>query len=156
VTAWPTPPSPPANRLNSQAARLAQALEQRRGVVERGQALASRVHRLQGFLDLVGTGVATFDIAFPVRFLEMPAMTSGFSLADGEVVDVFSMPSVSIGVASWKLLRPIATVTYWVGATLAITVTGRNAQKLTAHWQAEGKCLRGPTTDSTGSVDGEL
>ena len=152
--AWPTPPPPPRPAGRGLSAR---PFEQRRGQVQRAEAMRSRVHRIQGFLDLNGLGTGTQEVAFPVWFVERPSYSQGWELADGEVLEANNFPELHSGVLRFVINTPLPHVPYWTGAILFINVTaGKDTQKLVLHWQVEGKALRAPTTDSSGSVDSAL
>lgn len=148
---WPTPPPPPSKPLVPPPGA---PLEQRRGMVEKTQAFQARVHCIEGVLPAVGFGNATQEIAFPVWFLERPSFVTGWQLDDGQTLDPGNFPQVHVGVAQWVLHTPIPKVSYYVGAVLAVSVTsGRENQKIIIHYQAQGKSLRSPKADATGSVD---
>lgn len=129
-------------------------LQRRRGIVEKAQALESRVHRIEGTLKTGGLGNGSVEVAFPVWFLDRPSWSDGWELEPSQALEVNNFPQVHVGVASWIMHTPIPHVSYYVGAVLAVLVTaGRGDQKLIIHWQAQGKALRSPRSDTTGSVD---
>lgn len=130
-------------------------LEDRRGVASRLDSLTGRVHTIQGFFDLIGSGEAILDVNFPVWFLERPTFTFGAELKAGNVLVAGSYPTISLIVQRWLMKDYPNRVSYYAGATIIAVSTGVADQSLLVHWQVEGKALRNPTGE-TFTADGAI
>lgn len=138
--AFPPIPQPPQRPASPTPAPL----EERRGAVNRIEAMTGRVHRVQGFIDVEGAGETSYEVGFPVWFFERPLFTFGGEMADNEAPEAENFPTVSVVVLGWKKQEFDMNVSYWSGAYLGIVTTGRLGHRMTVHWQMEGKALRNP------------
>jgi hypothetical protein len=129
--------------------------DQRRGAVNRIEAMTGKVHRVQGFFTLTGAGERSVEVDFPVWFVENPVLTFGGELAPNEFPEAGYYPTVSVVVLAWKLKTPTPEVNYYVGAHLGAVTTGKAAQVLIVHWQVEARALRNPLGDA-GGTDGVI
>lgn len=155
LPAWPTPPSAPSP-IPGTGPDPTVPLQERRGTVDRVQQMHPRVYRVPGFLNVIGVGSSVQDVNFPVKFVELPAFTSGWSLEDGQALQKGNYPRIDVGVATWHYEEHAMHVRYYVGATLAIVALGRADQRAIVHWQCEGKCLGNLASTSGLSVEQTL
>lgn len=129
--------------------------EARRGTANRLDAITGKLHSVQGFIDIIGSGEAILDVNFPVWFLEKPTFTFGAEMAPDQVLTTGQYPMVSIIVHRWAMKDFPQGVSYFAGATLIIVTTGTDEQKLIGHWQAQGKALRNPGGETI-TADGTI
>lgn len=119
------------------------SFEQRRGTVDRQQAIQGGVFRVSYFMEMAGDGEATIDVNFPVGFTEYPACFMGGALAPGQVLVDGNFPWCSVMVGTWKTLEK-GNRSFYVGATLVLTVGGPTSQNSILHFHVEGKALQNP------------
>lgn len=131
-------------------------LEDRRGVIERIEGMAGRVHRVQGHFSKKGAGEASIEVRFPVWFIEKPIFTFGGELAENTSPTTRKFPTISVIVLNWILQEYPGDINYYIGAILGPVSTGTSDQEIIVHWQFEGKALRNPTSDSGGTTDGTI
>lgn len=148
---WPTPPEPPSS-VPGTGPDPRTPLEEQRGRVQRVDAMAPKVYRVQGFITIAGAGASLQDVNFPVKFVELPAYSFGWSLEDGQSLENGNYPRIDIGVAAWRY-EDHPRVRYYVGARLAVNSCGRDDQRVIGHWQCEGRCLG--SLASTSSLSAE-
>lgn len=113
---------------------------------ERVDSVTDRIIRLFGVIDVEGTGEALFDIKFAALFLEQPSYSRGWQLADGEVVQTGSFPTLDMGVHSYSFTKSANGLRYYDGAKMLFVVTGIASQRLIAHYQFEGRAIVPPVT----------
>lgn len=152
---WPEAPRPPSPIAGQYGISIT-PFQQRQAAQQRASNAQARVFRIHGFIAVSGTGMSTQDVNFPVRFLELPALSFSWSLEDGQQLQQANFPRVDVGVARWLYEEHPMQVRYYAGAQLAITASGRGDQKLIVHWQAEGRTIGtlGAAADQT--ADGVL
>lgn len=144
---WPTPPTPPPRRPSRATAA---PFEQRRGMVDRIQAMQARTTRIHGVVKVRGGGggAATVEVVFPVWFMELPNVTFGWSMEEGQQWDPENPSYFVPGVVRWKIEERPMQVRYFSGAVLGVVGFGPIEQKALVHWQAEAMALRAPTAGS--------
>lgn len=148
------PRIPPAPALKARPPTAA-PFEARRGAAERMDSATGRVHSIQGFMEIVGSGEALLDVNFPVWFLEKPTFTFGGEMAVDQVLTVGAYPMLSVIVHRWRMKDFPNGVSYFAGATLIVVTTGTPEQKLIGHWEAQGKALRNPSGETV-TADGPI
>lgn len=125
------------------------AFERRRGDVNRAESATIKPVRVAGFELTEGRGELTIDVEFPVWFTERPAMSFGGELDENDFVETGSYPSVSVVVIAFTRAQTERVGGGWyTGASLALVVGGKQAQRIWVHWQAEGKALKNPGAPS--------
>lgn len=130
-------------------------LEERRGTANRLDAITGKLHSVQGFIEIIGSGEALLDVNFPVWFMDKPTFTFGGEMAPDQVLTTGQYPMLSVLVHRWRMKDYPNGVSYYAGATLIIVTTGTDDQKLLGHWQAQGKALRNPTGETV-TADGVI
>lgn len=148
---FPRLPAPPPRRRPPTAAPF----EARRGAANRLDAATGKLHSIQGFIEISGSGEALLDVNFPVWFLERPTFTYGGEMAADQVLVAGQYPMLSVLVHRWLKKDYPNGVSYFAGATLIIVTTGPAEQRLLGHWQAQGKALRNPTGETI-TADGTI
>jgi hypothetical protein len=129
---------------------IRQAFEHRRGEVERGRAVEGGVFIVEGVIALTGTGEATVDVNFPVRFIEKPVLVGGGGAADNQRIVVGEYPRWNVGVLRWHRVidEEFPDQPTYKGCTLLIIVEGATQDATTflseAYWSARGKALNNP------------
>lgn len=119
------------------------SFEQRRGTIDRQQAIQGQVFRVSYFMEVSGDGESTVDVNFPVAFSEYPSCYMGGALAPGQVLVATNFPWCSVMVAAWKTDIKNGHL-YYIGATLVLVVGGPTSQVCILHYHAEGKALQNP------------
>lgn len=98
-------------------------------------------------VELIGVGEATYDVNFPVTFLEMPFVKATGHAADNSVIVAGAFPEWKIGVRAWKTTARLDlpdTLTYR-GATLVIVCRGVGTDfESSIMWSAYGRALTNP------------
>jgi len=128
--------------------------ERRRAEVNRIDAFAIKTTRVNGRQLVKGTGELIVDVNFPVLFTELPSLSFGAHMEDGEVPEALNLPTVSTVVLSWlkthedRVGGGLGMPGWFRGARLAIVTTGRTGHKVWVHWQAEGKAIRNPAAET--------
>ena len=117
------------------------AWEDRRSDIARVEAVAGGEYRVNGLVLVTNAGEAQADVTFPVRFIEIPLFTFGFSLADNEAWAVGAMPTVSGVVGKWTFGRKATGERYYDGAQLLIVTTGPDTMRGYFHYCFDGKAL---------------
>jgi hypothetical protein len=124
---------------------LQKALEDRRGDVERSRAMDGGFFVVEGFHPCVGTGEATVDVTFPVKFYEMPIPEGGGMVGENEVIVPGSFPEWQVGVLRWELEKNHIGNLLYVGAQLVIVVHGQGVGfRSIAWWRMTGRALTNP------------
>lgn len=123
--------------------------EARRGNIDRIEGLQAKHVRLLGQVPIDGAGEVTFNVVFPVKYIEKPLMTSGWDM-DGESDAITgNYPTVSIGTVDWKYEDfDDEYGMYWVGAVVAVRTTGQTGLRIYANYIFEGKALLNPVGSS--------
>lgn len=121
------------------------ALEGRRHEVERSTSILADRLEVEGFVELTGAGEATLEVEFPVAFTEIPSISDGGHLIEGQVLVAGQFPRWNVGVAQWRTMpnRPGAAPLY-TGALLVIVAEGPEGMRSVAHYQFRGRALRNP------------
>jgi hypothetical protein len=131
-------------------------LEQKRYSVQRIEAMTVRPTRLQGRTQILGVGEVSFDVEFPVKFVEVPILSFGGELDKTSVVTATTFPTISVCVIEWENEEArLGDDGLFVGATLAVVTGGNPGQSIWVHWTFDGKALRNPV-DSIEGVDDVL
>jgi hypothetical protein len=107
-------------------------------------AVTAKVHSIQGFFDVVGSGEALLDVPFPVWFMERPLFTFGGEMAPDQVLTTGAYPTLSVLVHRWRMKDHPGAKSYFTGATFIVVSGGADDQKLLVHWQMQGTALRNP------------
>lgn len=141
VPSFPALPTPP---LPARRPPTGAPLEARRGAANRLDSITGKLHCIQGFIEIIGSGEALLDVNFPVWFLEHPNFTFGGEMAPNQILTAGQYPMLSILVHRWAMREFPAGVSYYSGATLIVVSSGADDQRLIGHWRAEGKALRNP------------
>lgn len=125
----------------------AEAIETRRGEVERIHAAGAQYFKVSGEIQVIDPGETAIIVNFPVIFVDKPAFSFGPTLDDGQPIQIGSLPTCSVVVISWQeRIRDDDTVLY-VGAQFAIVTTGPENQVMLVQWHMEGIGLRGPVNE---------
>lgn len=137
-----------------QAQRQAQIVQQMRGSdTIRTAQFSVQLSEASGTIFIEGPGELAYEVLFPVAFIEKPAISGGFELAENQSPEAGNFPTCSVGVLRWNTHTPDGpngVRTYWKGAVLSIVTTGREEppQLFYAHWQMRGRALRNPIGSS--------
>lgn len=136
-----------ANNLRRRQAALA-------ATKDRLSSQAGRVHTISGLFYVMGTGEATQEIKFPVRYVERPVCTFGAEVAPDSNITDGGFPTYSVTVGGWELEEINAAQILYVGATLFIVTAGAIGQNLWIHWSARGRAITSPysITPNTDSI----
>lgn len=126
--------------------RLQHAQRKQQIDTEHLASVTDRIIRLYGLVDVVGTGEGLFDIAFAALFLEIPSFSRGWQMAEGEVIETGSFPTLNMGVHSFTYNESPSGIRYYTGAKMILVVTGLPAQRLIAHYQFEARAIVPPVT----------
>jgi hypothetical protein len=118
-------------------------LEARRGAVELARRAQAKGYTAYGRLEFRGTGGATFEVKFPVWFIEAPQMAFGAELTGNPVIDPTNYPRVNVLVRGWRTIRRDGR-DYYVGAEFVVAVGGPSDITGIAHWQCQGTALTNP------------
>lgn len=108
--------------------------------------MVGKIIKTWGLIDTDGSGELLFDVTFPIVFLELPAMSFGFSLLEGETITTGVFPTCSVGVHSFVYSARRSGPRYYSGAKLIIVTTGLSDQQMTIHYQFEGRAIVPPVT----------
>lgn len=119
------------------------SFEQRRGSVERQNAIQGAIFRVSYFLEVAGAGEASVKVNFPVSFQEYPGCYSGGALAPGQTLVDTNFPWCSVMVADWDTVVKNNHL-YYIGATLSLVVGGPATQIAVLHFHVEAKALQNP------------
>lgn len=93
------------------------------------------------------TAETTVDVTFPCWFIEKPALTFGAEVTDS-IIEAGAFPTVSAVVVSWTMVHEQRLGGgYYTGCRLALVVSGRDGQRFSINWNAEGKAVRAPFND---------
>lgn len=120
---------------------------------DRISSVTDRIIRLYGLIDVGGTGEALVDIVFAAQFIEVPSYSSGWQLAEGQVVTTGSFPTLNMGVHSFTYNESPSGIRYYTGAKMILVVTGLPTQQLIAHYQFEGRAIVPPITTDVRAED---
>ena len=128
-------------------------LEWRRYDLERADAMTAKYSVVQGAVYIAGVGEALASVAFPLYFYERPIFTFGHELADNTWPVAGQFPVVSASVAQWDIKTRPDTKQHWVGAELAICLTGPTDMRSHLHFRFSGHGFRNPTATDTNTTD---
>jgi hypothetical protein len=151
---WPPPPDVPGAGPSTGMSNA--PFQQRDAALQRAKNAQARVYRICGFLTVNGAGSTLQPVKFPLRFTEMPSMSFGWSLMEGQQLQTGAYPIVSVGVGRWTLEDHPMAIRYYAGAELAISASGRSDQRLIIHWQAEGQTVGTLGSSADQSADGAV
>lgn len=115
--------------------------------------MTGKILKVWGLISILGPGEALLDVLFPVLFTELPAVSSSFHLADGEVVESGNFPVINVGVKAWNFDQKLGKTRFYKGAELLIVATGHADMRATAHWQLEGRAVVPPVFTDTLAED---
>lgn len=132
-------------------------LEERRGDVERIDESGAQYFKIEGIVQVIGTGEAMARLLFPVYFIDKPTVSFGAELdygaptvthsTDGTDIDS-GFPTWSATVLTWDFRFKSDGSSLYVGALLGIATRGPNInQNMNVHWTVQGTALRGPVGD---------
>lgn len=125
-------------------------LESRRSEVEKIQESFVRVNRIQGWIKVSGVGELVVPITWPVWFIERPSFNPGYELDEASPLDTGDFPQWSFTVSAWEKTTAGEIGEYWVGADLALVISGNPEQIGWVHWAMEGKALNALGTEAAG------
>lgn len=123
------------------------AMNKRRNDIDRVESMQVKVTRVSGRVRVIGTGEVTVDVDFPVRFREIPIFLSGSTLGDNYTPAAGRFPTLNATVVNWVKRDEVTEGGfggYYVGATIAIVVSGSTDQHIWLNWCMEGKAVRNP------------
>jgi hypothetical protein len=99
---------------------------------------------VQTTIEMPTSGEALVRIFFPVKFIELPWMSSGCYLAPNQTPGTLGFPRMAVPmVDKWDFLTS-AGVDYYVGARVHCSTTG--SKHLFVQLQFEGRAIRNPST----------
>src|SRR5690606_6232292 len=107
---------------------------------------ASRVFTVSGERLVDGIGEVVVDVNFPVSFTQKPLMQYGSELDANQTVSDGSFPTVGVTVLRYNIKRGDLDQLYYIGATLAISITGSSSQKTWLHYHVSGKGITNSIT----------
>lgn len=116
-------------------------IETRRSEVEKTVETFIKVNRLAGWIKVAGTGELTYEITFPMYYIERPSFSQGYELDPASPLEAGNFPSYFVTVSSWQKATAGEIGEYWTGMTLAIVINGAVDQIGFVHWQVEGKAM---------------
>jgi hypothetical protein len=128
-------------------------LEWRRYDLERADSFTAKYSVVQGAVYIGGAGEALAAVAFPVLFFERPIFTFGHELADNTWPVAGQFPVASASIAQWDIKVRPDTKQYWVGAELAICLTGPSDMRSHLHFRFSGQAFRNPVSADTNTTD---
>lgn len=106
---------------------------------------------IEGTFLVDGSGEASADIVFPVKFIERPNISFGGELHLDTNPVAGQFPTISVVVNRWitdppaALTYTVATLKlYFVGAQLLVVTTGPTSQRMWVHWTAKGRAIINP------------
>lgn len=112
--------------------------------------------RIVGFISITGVGEAVVPVRFPVRFIELPAMSFGGSLGDNQAIPAFNFPTINAMVKAFDFeVRDETGSRYYNGAEIIVVTTGPPDMRSVLHYQFEGVALNNPLT-SLGDTGGTI
>lgn len=120
------------------------AVERRRGEVERQVSVQDGITHLSYSMTFTGAGEAAIDVNFPCKFIEIPAVTSGFTMAMGAVLENRNFPWASAGIILNEDL--VGGRTYYGSGTIIVVMGGTRTQRMTVHCSAVGKAVTAPSS----------
>lgn len=128
--------SPPFRR-----SQLAQQYDAR----ERLKSVAAQEYTVRGRFFAEGIGEFKADVNFPCTYYEKPILFAGAVELEGEDIARYEhFPFAEVGVVGWKTRASADSgqlSRYYVGAYLAIRVTGATNQRAWVPYKFEGKAL---------------
>lgn len=129
-----------------------QSLRQRERHIEDINSVSGGDFELYGEVPVHGPGWATFDLLFPVRFVELPTVRDGWHLVDNQVINPRNLPTVRVSVKSW--ITTSQSPIYYTGATMLIVAHGPTDLWVKAHYTLTGKALRYPLEAANAGMGG--
>ena len=110
--------------------------------------------RLQGRTQVLGVGEVSFDVDFPIKFIEVPHLSFGAELDKTSVATATKFPTVSVCVTDWRNEdQSLGHEGLYIGASLGVVVGGQAGQAIWVHWTFDGKALRTPLATKEGVDD---
>lgn len=122
--------------------------ERRRNQLERIAELGVALTEATGTMTVAGVGEMSREVGFTVFFLERPALSIGWEIADEAVPTPGNWPVVSAGIFRWLRKDMGAGRKYYSGAQIGVVVQASADQKITVHWSVRGKAFRNPVESS--------
>jgi hypothetical protein len=102
---------------------------------------------VHGFVEIDGTGEAMVDVTFPATFLEKPAFTFGFELADNTWPTDGAFPVYSASVITWVTSKRSNDRVYYLGARLGVVIFGVSDMRSILHYIAAGQKFTDPVNN---------
>lgn len=122
----------------------AEAIEIRRGEIERLRGAGSQYYKVTGEIQVNGTGEGAITVPFPIFFVGKPALSIGHELGPGQPYTSGNFPVCSTTVLRWEeKIRDDGTVLY-AGALFGIVTSGPVGQVVIVQWHVEGIGIRNP------------
>jgi hypothetical protein len=131
--------------------QVQQPFETRRSKIEVHRTAQAKIYQVFGRVEFQGSGETTFDVKFPVWFVDPPQITFGAELGANQILEAGTFPRVNLMVRRWDVnIR--GGHTYYLGAQFIMVVDGPAEMVAIAHWQCEGTALTNPLTGDISST----
>lgn len=129
------------------AGRMQQNLADRVTEVQQNLSITDKVLALQMFWLVPDAGETLTAVRnFPFAFVELPCISSGYSLLPGNVLVAGQFPQVTVGVKDFVIVGDeTAGVASYTGATFIIVAEGHVGMTCIAHCTLTGRTVMGPT-----------
>lgn len=120
--------------------------QRRRNTLERVDDMSAKDTTVSGRTLFVGLGEILYDIKFPVGFSTKPIFHPGAELDAGFSPVSTQFPTLGAFVVAWDVKNKVegAFDGYYVGCTVALTITGSTGQQSWFHWSFRGTAIRNP------------
>lgn len=124
---------------------IRRGLEQRRGDIAQVSDSSAKIHKINGRVLITGRGTleASFDVNFPVAFMDIPAVYFGCIMPDNLSATIGRMPTMTSQVLRWVSDYRLGARFLYRGATIGVVITDSPGQ-MWVNWHAEGVALRNP------------
>lgn len=120
-------------------------IELRRQEVSDAEEISGGVFEQAVFVDIQGAGEAVTWCNFGVRFIERPALSTGFEMARNQRLIAGHFPTVNAGIYVWKYGKRLDTGSlFYDGATVTMRTTGPSNLLVTVHLTFRGRAIRNP------------
>lgn len=106
--------------------------------------LAAGPTRCSGQFILNGAGESEVQVVFPVSFSEVPRLSSGFEVREGDMLTPTKMPTMSMSVTRWIIEDRPPYSSLYTGAVLGVVVTGPKGQRVLVSWHMDGIAYSNP------------
>lgn len=111
--------------------------------------VTGQILRLSGLIDITmapdeALGEALIEIPFPVLFIELPGVSDGMHLFEGERIVAGQFPVVRSFVNIWRFKEYPGGTRHYTGANLGMVVTGHPGMRCTLHYHFEAKAVVPP------------